>query len=686
MEGPEKPNKQGKPPVGERFQPKVLLIWLLIFTGIVFLWRMQGTQHGGSTELSMVDVIDAANEGAFNNAKTHGKLESASGKGEDWYLVTGRINSEFLKRKAVSYSMPKDGVKDSRVSFRAEGKLIDEDYALLRKYFEEKQANTWMMSIFVNLLPFILIVALLYFLFVRQLKMAGRGALNFGKSKARMMTREKDRVTFKDVAGCDEAKEEVSEVVDFLKDPKKFQRIGGRIPKGILMVGAPGTGKTLLARAVAGEAEVPFFSISGSDFVEMFVGVGAARVRDMFEQGRKNAPCLVFIDEIDAVGRQRGAGVGGGNDEREQTLNSLLVEMDGFEGHEGIIIIAATNRPDVLDKALLRPGRFDRQVVIDLPDLIGREEILKVHAKKVKLHDSVDLSIVARSSPGFSGADLANLLNESALTAARYNKKKIYPEDIDEAREKIAFGRERRKLMDDEDRKITAYHEAGHAIVQAVIDDGFLPVHKVTIIPRGQSLGSTMFAPTKDMLSHAKRRILNQICCAMGGRVAEELKIGDITSGASGDIKMATKLARSMVCDWGMSDLGPIAYGENQDHVFLGKEIARNQNYSEETALRIDSEISGIVDEQYQRANTILKDEDDALDILAQALLEYETLEGRHVQEILEHSEIRSEVILSGPSRDEEEKQDQEVQDAEEDVSDEEEDLGPGPSPAGAPA
>ena len=335
------------------------------------------------------------------------------------------------------------------------------------------------MAIFWSFLPFILIVALIYFLFVRQLKMAGRGALNFGKSKARMLTREKDRVTFKDVAGCEEAKEEVGEVVEFLKDPKKFQRIGGRIPKGILMVGPPGTGKTLLARAVAGEAEVPFFTISGSDFVEMFVGVGAARVRDMFEQGRKSAPCLVFIDEIDAVGRQRGAGLGGGNDEREQTLNSLLVEMDGFEGHEGIIIIAATNRPDVLDKALLRPGRFDRQVVIDLPDLKGREEILKVHAKKVKLHDSVDLSVVARNSPGFSGADLANLLNESALTAARYNKKKIYPEDIDEAREKISYGRERRKLMDDEDRKITAYHEAGHAIVQAVIDDGFLPVHKV---------------------------------------------------------------------------------------------------------------------------------------------------------------------------------------------------------------
>ncbi len=677
MEGPENNNKPGKPPVGERFQPKVLVIWLIIFSGIALLWNMTDRSGSAGQKLSIYKVIEAAKDGEFNrSAGRRLQIENVN-KGEDWYRVSGKINPQRINP---------DSRENDLVSFSAEGKLTDENYALLQQYnFEEKPSNTLMMAIFWNFLPFILIIALLYFLFVRQLKMAGRGALNFGKSKARMLTREKDRVTFKNVAGCEEAKEEVGEVVEFLKDPKKFQRIGGRIPKGILMVGPPGTGKTLLARAVAGEAEVPFFSISGSDFVEMFVGVGAARVRDMFEQGRKNAPCLVFIDEIDAVGRQRGAGLGGGNDEREQTLNSLLVEMDGFEGHEGIIIIAATNRPDVLDKALLRPGRFDRQVVIDLPDLKGREEILKVHAKKVKLHDSVDLSVVARNSPGFSGADLANLLNESALTAARYDKKKIYPEDIDEAREKISYGRERRKLMDDEDRKITAYHEAGHAIVQAVIDDGFLPVHKVTIIPRGQSLGSTMFSPSKDMLSHAKRRILNQICCAMGGRIAEDLKIGDITSGASGDIKMATKLARAMVCDWGMSDLGPIAYGDNQDHVFLGKEIARNQNYSEETALRIDSEIRSIVDQQYKRATKILTDEDNALETLAQALLEYETLEGKHVKEILEHGEIRSDVILSGPSR-EEEDEPEEASDIEEDLSDDEEDLGPGTSPAGAPA
>ncbi len=683
MEGPEKPNKPGKSPVGERFQTKVLLIWLFIFMGIVLLWQITGSRHGSANSLPMVIVTEAAEAGIFQGGnRSERTLESASGRGDDWYLVKGHIEPGFLKSKEIEFrDLNESSAKG--VPFKSEGKLTDEKYDLLTKYFQEKPSSTLMMSIFLNLLPFLLIVGLLYFLFVRQLRMAGRGALNFGKSKARMLTRDKKRVTFEDVAGCDEAKEEVGEIVDFLKAPKKFQRIGGRIPKGVLMVGPPGTGKTLLARAVAGEADVPFFSISGSDFVEMFVGVGAARVRDMFEQGRKSAPCLIFIDEIDAVGRQRGAGLGGGNDEREQTLNSLLVEMDGFDGHEGIIIIAATNRPDVLDHALLRPGRFDRQVMIDLPDLKGREEILKVHAGQVKLHDSVDLKLVARNSPGFSGADLANLLNESALTAARYNKKKIFPEDIDEAREKISFGRERRKLMDDEDKKITAYHEAGHAIVQAVIDDGFLPVHKVTIIPRGRSLGSTMFAPTKDMLSHAKKRILNQICCAMGGRVAEELKMGDITSGASGDIKMATKMARSMVCDWGMSDLGPIAYGDNQDHVFLGKEIARNQNYSEETALKIDAEIRAIIDQQNDRASSILKEHDKALEVLALALLEHETLEGKHVQEILDSGELQSEVVPSGPR---EKDGEGEVAEAEDDIPDEEEDLGPGPSPAGAPA
>ncbi|MEY3775240.1 MAG: hypothetical protein RLZZ129_2020, partial [Verrucomicrobiota bacterium] len=437
--------------------------------------------------------------------------------------------------------------------------------------------------------------------------------------------------------------------VEFLRDPKKFTKMGGRIPKGILMVGPPGTGKTLLAKAVAGEADVPFFSISGSDFVEMFVGVGASRVRDMFEQGRKNAPCLIFIDEIDAVGRQRGAGLGGGNDEREQTLNSLLVEMDGFDANEGVIIIAATNRPDVLDSALLRPGRFDRQIYVDLPDLAGREQILRVHARKISLADTVDLSVIARGTPGLSGAELANLLNEAALIASRRNKKKVEMIDVDDAREKVQFGRERRRLMDDEEKKLTAYHEAGHALVQAVLDDGHMPVHKVTIIPRGRSLGSTMFIPKKDILTHAKKRMLNQIAMGLGGRIAEEIVLDDISSGASGDIKQVTKIARHMVCDWGMSPLGPIAFGDNQDTVFLGREITRNENVSEETARKIDHEIHRIIDEQYQRATAIITEKRAALDRIAAALLEYETIEGKHVNEILEFGEIRSVVVKQPP-------------------------------------
>src|SRR5437762_457688 len=382
----------------------------------------------------------------------------------------------------------------------------------------------------VGFLPIALFLLVLYFLFRQQIRMAGKGALNFGKSKARMLARDKNKITFRDVAGVEEAKDEVQELVEFLRDPKKFQKLGGRIPKGVLLVGPPGTGKTLLARAIAGEADVPFFSISGSDFVEMFVGVGASRVRDMFEQGRKNAPCLIFIDEIDAVGRQRGAGLGGGNDEREQTLNSLLVEMDGFDTTEGVIIIAATNRPDVLDSALLRPGRFDRQIYVDLPDLVGREQILRVHAKKVSLAENVDLQVIARGTPGLSGAELANLLNEAALLAARRGKKKVEMADVDDAREKVQFGRERRRLMDDEEKKLTAYHEAGHALVQAVLDYGHMPVHKVTIIPRGHSLGSTMFIPKKDILSHAMKRMLNQIAMGLRGRIVEELVMGDIAS------------------------------------------------------------------------------------------------------------------------------------------------------------
>jgi cell division protease FtsH len=628
------PGNNGQP---ERFNPKVLLIFLVIISAIIVLWFVQPSAGANQERLTISELVKAVKNGEIEEGD--GVMKPDPSLGKDGYTISGKkLNSAY----DANLSDPK---VPEKVQFSAEGRLLEKDFDLVRTVLKERRRSTAFQEILISFLPFLLIIGLLYFLFVRQLKSAGKGAMSFGKSKAKMLTRDKDSLTFKDVAGCDEAKEEVSEVVDFLKDPKKFQRIGGRIPKGVLMVGPPGTGKTLLAKAVAGEAEVPFFSISGSDFVEMFVGVGAARVRDMFEQGRKNAPCIVFIDEIDAVGRQRGAGVGGGNDEREQTLNSLLVEMDGFDGHEGVIIIAATNRPDVLDSALLRPGRFDRQVTIDLPDLNGRHEILLVHAKKIALSEEVNLEHVARNTPGFSGADLANLLNEGALIAARYNKQVVEMNDLDEARDKISFGRERRKLMDDEDRKITAYHEAGHALVQAVVDDGHMPVHKVTIIPRGQSLGSTMFMPKKDLLNHSKRRLLNQICCGMGGRSAEEIVMGDITSGASGDIRMVTTTARHMVCDWGMTELGPIAYGDSQSHAYMGTQSDGSKNYSEQTAHRIDQKINEIVQKQYQRSLDILNEHRAALDTMAEALLEHETIDGVHVKEILEHGEMRSPII-----------------------------------------
>ncbi|ADE54769.1 ATP-dependent zinc metalloprotease FtsH [Coraliomargarita akajimensis] len=673
-------NDSGRNGPPERFQPKVLLIWLVIITAMVALWFAQPGGAAGSKLMTVAEVVEAVKNEQI--AEGEGVMKPDPSLGRDGYIITGKIlNPEYAA------SVESDKPQSEKLSFKAEGRVMDADFALLSKHLKEERSSTAMRDILISFLPFLLIIGLLYFLFVRQLKNAGRGAMSFGKSKAKMLTREKDSVTFKDVAGCDEAKEEVSEVVDFLRDPKKFQRIGGRIPKGVLMVGPPGTGKTLLAKAVAGEADVPFFSISGSDFVEMFVGVGAARVRDMFEQGRKNAPCIVFIDEIDAVGRQRGAGLGGGNDEREQTLNSLLVEMDGFDGHEGVIIIAATNRPDVLDNALLRPGRFDRQVTIDLPDLNGRHEILQVHAKKIALSEEVNLEHVARNTPGFSGADLANLLNEGALIAARYNKKVVDMQDIDEARDKISFGRERRKLMDDEDRKITAFHEAGHAVIQAIVDDGHMPVHKVTIIPRGQSLGSTMFMPKKDILNHSKRRMLDDICCTMGGRAAEEIVIGDVTSGASGDIRMATKRARHMVCDWGMTDLGMVAYGDNKDHVFLGQEIQRTQNYSEQTAQKIDDAIYNIITEQYDRAVSLLKEHRKALDVCAEALLEHETIDGQHVQEILEFGEIRSPIIKREPSSKEAAPEPELTEEAkQENTDDDKGDLSGEEAPAGAPA
>ncbi len=617
----------------DRFQPKMLIFWLVLVAAVLaLLWYTPPGSQGPET-LTMQEVLARAQAGNVNrDSKTPAVIRPDQSGGRDWMEIKGES-----RKDASSPWRP----------FRVADRVTDATYEALSKTgaFQPQPTQTLLTSIALQVVPFIIIIGLLYFLFVRQLRQAGRGALSFGKSRAKLLTRDRDKITFADVAGCDEAKEEVSEVVEFLRDPKKFTKMGGRIPKGILMVGPPGTGKTLLAKAVAGEADVPFFSISGSDFVEMFVGVGASRVRDMFEQGRKSAPCIIFIDEIDAVGRQRGAGLGGGNDEREQTLNSLLVEMDGFDTTEGVIIIAATNRPDVLDSALLRPGRFDRQIYVDLPDLVGREQILRVHAKKVSLAENVDLSIIARGTPGLSGAELANLLNEAALLAARRGKKKVEMQDVDDAREKVQFGRERRRLMDDEEKKLTAYHEAGHALIQAVLDDGHMPVHKVTIIPRGRSLGSTMFIPKKDMLTHSYRRMLNQIAMGLGGRIAEELVLGDISSGAAGDIKQITQLARHMVCDWGMSPLGPVAYGDHHDTVFLGREITRNELISEETARHIDEQIHRIIDEQYQRAKQILSERRTALDKLAEALLEYETIDGKHVLEILQFGEIRSPIV-----------------------------------------
>jgi cell division protease FtsH len=501
----------------------------------------------------------------------------------------------------------------------------------------EEEQSFWM-SIFVSWFPMLLLIGVWIF-FMRQMQGGGKsgGPFSFGKSKARLMDDTKERVTFADVAGCDEAKEEVSELVDFLRDPTKFQSLGGRIPRGVLMVGSPGTGKTLLAKAIAGEAKVPFFSISGSDFVEMFVGVGAARVRDMFEQAKKHSPCIIFIDEIDAVGRQRGAGMGGGNDEREQTLNALLVEMDGFEGSSGVIVIAATNRPDVLDSALLRPGRFDRQVVVPLPDIRGREQILMVHMRKVPVAPDVKADILARGTPGMSGADLANLVNEAALFAARRNKRFVDMDDFEAAKDKIMMGAERRSMiMPEEERRNTAYHESGHAVVAKLLPKTD-PVHKVTIIPRGRALGLTMQLPSEDRYSMDKNRILDTIAVLFGGRIAEEIFMNQMTTGASNDFERATGMARSMVTQWGMSDaLGPMVYGENEGEVFLGRSVTTHKNVSESTMQKVDEEIRRIIDQQYKLARGLIEGNKDKVEAMAKALLEWETLDAEQLNDIME--------------------------------------------------
>ena len=581
----------------------------------------------------------------FQVGKTAGTTQA---KNVDYTTLRGWIESGEVIEGHIEYPPPNSsalctitGIRfenGNRIPFSFEDKLIEgrEKFLIESAGFQPREKSTLLSAFIVNLLPILIIFVLIWFVLIRQIRSAGRGAMNFGKSKARMLNKEKNKTTFKDVAGVDEACEEVSELVDFLKDPKKFQKLGGKIPKGILMVGPPGTGKTLLAKAIAGEADASFFSISGSDFVEMFVGVGASRVRDMFEQARKSPPCLVFIDEIDAVGRSRGHGLGGGNDEREQTLNALLVEMDGFDTQEGIIIIAATNRPDVLDPALLRPGRFDRQLTVNLPDVRGREEILKVHAKKVKLAKQVDLSIIARGTPGFSGAELANLLNEAALLAARSDKKSVSMPELEEARDKVRWGRERRSMaMTDEDKKITAWHEAGHALVNVLLDKCH-PLHKVTIIPRGQALGATMSLPKDDVLNRQSKEMRETIAMTMAGRIAEEIVTGDVSTGAASDIQQATNTARAMVTQWGMSDkLGMVLYGDSDDYVFLGKEISQNKTYSEQTAQQIDTEVRRLIDEAYKLAKSLIEENRDKLDLIANALLEYETLDGKQVEDIV---------------------------------------------------
>jgi cell division protease FtsH len=537
---------------------------------------------------------------------------------------------------------------DAKLDSRFECKVdaitqADELSALVTEGAKTKPVSNTLGAILINLIPVLLVFGLLIFLFRQQMKSAGRGAMNFGRSKARLLNRDRNRVTFKDVAGINEAKEELQEIVEFLRDPRKFQKLGGSIPKGVLMVGAPGTGKTLLARAIAGEADVPFFSISGSDFVEMFVGVGASRVRDMFEQGKKNAPCLIFIDEIDAVGRHRGQGMGGGNDEREQTLNQMLVEMDGFDTQEGVIIIAATNRPDVLDPALLRPGRFDRQVTVSLPDVNGREEILRVHVKKIKLLAGVDLTVIARGTPGFSGAELANLINEAALLAARRNLNAVTLAELEEARDKVRWGRERRSLaMSDKERIGTAWHEAGHAYLNVILEHCH-PLHKVTIIPRGPYLGATMYLPDGDKYSTQKKEALDSLVMTMGGRIAEAFHSEDISNGASGDIRQATSLARKMVCEWGMSEkLGMIGYTENEGQTFIGRDLGRGRDYSEATAQAIDAEIKDLIHEAYDKADKLLNAGRDKIELIANALLEFETLDAHHVKDLVNLGHMRN--------------------------------------------
>ncbi|MBP7146700.1 MAG: ATP-dependent zinc metalloprotease FtsH [Acidobacteria bacterium] len=598
---------------------KTIIVWVVILLALIAIIQFFRQDKTGVHQLTQSEIYDQ--------------------------VVAGKISKVTLTPDQVGYVI-EGSMKEGDGETPFTGYMVKDDQFLeqLRAHAVSVEVNKpreggALMVTLLSWAPMLLLIGVWIF-FMRQMQTGGNKALSFGKSRAKLLTPQGKKMTFKDVAGCEEAKQELQEIIEFLKDPQKFQRLGGKIPKGVLLMGPPGTGKTLLARAIAGEANVPFFSISGSDFVEMFVGVGASRVRDLFEQGKKNAPCIIFIDEIDAVGRHRGAGLGGGHDEREQTLNQLLVEMDGFESNDGVILIAATNRPDVLDPALLRPGRFDRRVVVGRPDVRGREEILKVHTRKIPIGD-VDLSVIARSTPGFSGADLANLVNEAALLAARLNKKKVEPSDFEIAKDKVLMGVERRSLIiSDEEKRNTAYHEAGHALV-AYLEPKADPLHKVTIIPRGMALGVTQQLPVDDRHTYDGQYLAAMLTVLMGGRAAEELAMDHMTTGAGNDIERATEIARKMVCEWGMSErLGPLAFGKKDEQIFLGKEIAKHRDYSEETAIEIDREVRRIVTEAYERASSILRGNRDTLLRLAEALLEREVLDAEEIRKLVQGEEL----------------------------------------------
>jgi len=595
---------------------KTVLLWVVLLLMFVAFYQMFSVQGRNVKRLDFSDFITKVDAGEVREVVIKDHTYSGTMRDNSEYETTGPFDPmATLLERFTKHS--------------------------IRVRYEKPEQNSFWVTVLVQYLPLVFLF-LLFFFFMRQLQSGGGKAMSFGKSKAKLMTERHNKVTFADVAGIDESRDELEEIISFLKDPKKFTRLGGRIPKGVLLMGPPGTGKTLLARAVAGEAGVPFFSISGSDFVEMFVGVGASRVRDLFEQGKKNAPCIIFIDEIDAVGRHRGAGLGGGHDEREQTLNQLLVEMDGFESNEGVILIAATNRPDVLDPALLRPGRFDRRIVVPRPDLNGRMGILKVHTKRVPLEGHVDLTQIARGTPGFSGADIENLVNEAALYAARRNKEKVALDDFEYAKDKVLMGTERRSMIiSDREKKTTAVHEAGHALVARILP-GTDPVHKVTIIPRGRALGLTQQLPEEDRLNINQEYALNQVAILMGGRIAEEITFSEKTTGAGNDIERATQLARNMVCEWGMSDkLGPLAFGKKEGEVFLGRDMASVQTYSEQTAREIDAEVRRIVTEQYERAKKVLLDNRPMLDTIAAALLEHETIDAADIDTLMAGNSIQ---------------------------------------------